>query len=177
MKYVALLRGVNVGGKSIIKMADLKEAVEKCGLINVRTYIQSGNVIFESDEEGAGKIAAKLEDSLLRAFNFEIRVIVMNRAQFTDILAEVPADWKMRQDLRCYLAFIREPVTVQDVIQEIKLTAGVDSVKAGKGVLYLSTLLSGLTKSGFSKLITTKVYKDITIRNYRTAQNLLELMQ
>lgn len=177
MKYLALLRGINVGGKDIIKMADLKEAVEKCGFTDVKTYIQSGNVIFESDEKSTGNIAAKLEDSLLKSFNYDTRVIVITREQLKGVVSEAPADWNNRHDLRCYLAFVRESVTAQDVIREIKLKEGIDFVKTGNGVVYMSTLLSGLTKSGFTKLITTKVYKDITIRNYSTVLKLLALME
>ncbi len=177
MKYLALLRGINVGGNRIIKMTALKEAVEKGGFTNVRTYIQSGNVIFEADEDKTAAIAAKLEDSLFKYFKYDSSIIVRTHQQFKKVIAEIPMEWETRNDLRCYLAFIKEPVTAQDVIREIKLKEGIDSVKAGAGVVYMSTLLSGLTKSGFTKLIGTKVYQDITIRNYNTAQKLLALME
>jgi uncharacterized protein (DUF1697 family) len=177
MKYVALLRGINVGGKGIIKMADLKKAVEKCGFTNVVTYIQSGNITFESGEIDANKIAARLEDSLSKEFKFDSLIILKTRQQFEKIISDSPPDWEKRNDMRKYLAFVREPVTAGDVLREIELKEGVDFVAAGDGVLYLSTLLSGLTKSRFTKLINKKVYKDITIRNYTTAQKLLALMQ
>lgn len=177
MKYVALLRGVNVGGNAIIKMTDLREAVEKCGFTSVRTYIQSGNIIFESDENNTDKIVATLEDSLSKRLKLNSSIIVRTYEQFKKIVSEIPDNWKKRNDLRCYLAFIREPVTAQDVVREIELKEGVDSIKVGEGVVYMSTLLSGLTKSGFSKLITKKVYKAITIRGYSTAQKLFALME
>jgi len=165
-----------VGGNRIIKMTALKEAVEKCGFTNVSTYIQSGNVIFDSDENKTAAIAAKLEDSLFNNFKYDSSIMVRTHQQFKKVIFEIPIEWKTRNDLRCYLAFIKEPVTAQNVIREIKLKEGIDSVKAGVGVVYMSTLLSGLTKSGFTKLIGTKVYQDITIRNYNTAQKLLALM-
>ncbi len=177
MKYIALLRGINVGGKSIIKMADLKKTTEQCGFTNVRTYIQSGNIIFESDELVTGKVKEKLEGSLSKNLKFDSGIIVLTSEQLGKIVSEVPSDWNNRHDLRCYIAFIREPVTAQEVMRETKPKEGVDFIKTGEGVLYMSTLLSGLTKSGFTKLITTKVYKDITIRSYATAQKLLALMK
>jgi uncharacterized protein (DUF1697 family) len=177
MKYIALLRGINVGGSGIIKMADLKKAVEKSGFTNVRTYIQSGNIIFESDETGEDRIAFRLEDVLSKNFNISSRVIIRTGEQLKKILLEVPADWKTRNDLRCYIGFIRGPLSAQDVIREVELKEGVDFVKAGDGVVYMSTVLSGITKSGLTKLIAKKVYKEITIRNYTTAQKLLSLMQ
>ena len=177
MKYLALLRGVNVGGNSIIKMSDLKEAVEQSGFINVKTFINSGNIIFESDETHSSKINTVLEEALKKRFNLESRVFLLTYEQFKDILDRVPEDWKKRRDIRCYIAFVREPVGVKDVIKEIKLKEGVDFVRGGKGAVYLTTLTSGLTKSGFTKLISTPVYKDITLRNYTTAQKLLALMK
>jgi uncharacterized protein (DUF1697 family) len=177
MKYLALLRGVNVGGNSLIKMSDLKEAVEKSGFANVKTFINSGNVIFESTEVNKSKINAVLEKVLAKRFNLESRVFLLTYEQFKDILAGVPEDWKKLKDIRCYIAFVREPVTAQDVIKEIRVKEGVDFVGVGKGVVYMTTLLSGLTKSGFTKLISTPVYKDITMRNYTTAQKLFTLMK
>jgi uncharacterized protein (DUF1697 family) len=177
MKYIALLRGINVGGNSIIKMTDLKKAVEEIGFTSVSTFIQSGNIIFESNESNVNKITAKLEDTLLKKFQINSRIIVKTLEQLKKIISEVPADWNKRQDLRCYMAFVREPVSARDVMGEIKLKEGVDFVKAGDGVVYMSTLLSGITKSGFTKLVGTKIYKDITIRNYNTAQKLLAMMQ
>ena len=177
MKYIALLRGINVGGNRIIKMAALKEAVEQCGFTNVITYIQSGNVVFDAGENKTATIATKLEDSLLNNFKYDSRIVIRTYEQFKKVIDEIPIEWKTHKDLRCYLAFVKEPVTAQDVIREIELKEGIDSVKAGAGVVYMSTLLSGLTKSGFPKLIGTKVYQDITIRNYNTAQKLLALME
>jgi uncharacterized protein (DUF1697 family) len=177
MKYIALLRGINVGGNSLIKMADLKDAVTKIGFRNVITYIQSGNIIFESDEKDAARIAALLEDNLSKNFKIRMRVIVKTFEQFRKIVAGVPAAWKKRNDLRCYLAFVREPVTAQEVAHETQPREGIDFIEIGEGVLYMSTLLSGLTKSGLSTLATKKIYQDISMRNYRTAQKILGLME
>jgi uncharacterized protein (DUF1697 family) len=177
MKYVTLLRGINVGGNMIIKMTDLKTAVENCGFTNVSTYIQSGNIIFESNEKDNSIITAKLENGLLQSLNYNSRIVVRTYQQLKTILSNVPADWKKRKDMRCYLAFVKEPATAADVIRELELKEGVDFVKAGEGVVYMSTVLSGLTKSGFTKLINKKVYKDITIRNYNTCQKILVRME
>jgi uncharacterized protein (DUF1697 family) len=176
MEYLALLRGINVGGNSIIKMADLKQVIEKTGFTSLRTYIQSGNIIFDSSDSNINNIVAKLQEALLKNFNFNSGIIVKTYAQLSNIISEVPEDWKTRHDLRCYIVFIREPVSAQDVLSEVELKGGVDFLKAGDGVLYMSTLLSGLTRSRFTRLIQKKVYKDITIRNYNTAQKLLAMM-
>lgn len=179
MKYVALLRGINVGGNSIIKMSELKEAYEKAGMNNVKTYINSGNVIFESDEKNPSKLAKNLEIAVSQTFKIDSRTVVVSLPQLKKIKDDVPPEWKRGADLRCYVAFVVDPTTpddVMDVMKEIKIREGIDSVKKGPGVVYMSTRLSGITKTRFTKLAGTKVYKFITIRNYTTAQKLLELM-
>ncbi len=176
MKYVALLRGINVGGNSIIKMVDLKECFEKCGFKNVSTFIQSGNVIFESEMTNVQEITKKLEENLLKTFDIPIRVIVLSSTQLQKVLSGVPDEWN-KDDLRCYIAFVKSPVTSKDVLKEVQLNKDVDFIKTGQGVLYMSTKLSGLTQSGFSKLSRKKIYQDITIRNYTTTQKIFNLMK
>jgi len=174
--YVALLRAINVGGNSIIKMVDLKAVFEKNGFENVRTYIQSGNVVFESSENEK-ELEKRIENILSKAFKYNSTVLVRSQVEIQKVLAEVPKEWKKRKDLRCYLAFIKEPLLVQQAVKEVELKEGVDFVKAGGRVLYLSTLLSGLSKSNLSKLITKKIYKQMTMRNYNTTQKIAEMME
>jgi uncharacterized protein (DUF1697 family) len=177
MKYLALLRGINVGGNNIIKMKDLKEIMIESGFQNVVTYIQSGNVIFETDEKESKKITERLESLLSKKFNYQASIVVLNKNQLQKILMDVPNTWKGNDNLRCYLAFIKSPTTSDEVLPYIILKDRVDFVAKGVGVVYLSTLLSGLTRSGFTKLASTKIYKELTMRNYNTAQKLLILME
>ncbi len=175
-KYVALLRGINVGGNNIIKMAELKIAFEKNSFTNVKTYINSGNVIFESAEKDIAKITQNIEKDIAKTFKQNLQVVVISQKQLETVISEIPTEWKKGHDLRCYIAFIKEPFTPADFIKEVKLKENVDSVKTGKKVVYMSTKLEGLTKSGFTKLAGTKIYKNITIRNLNTSQKLLALM-
>jgi uncharacterized protein (DUF1697 family) len=177
MKFVVLLRGINVGGKNIIKMTDLKKAVENAGFANVSTYIQSGNIIFESDENNISKIVEKLETSFFKDFVYNSLIIVKSYEQLKIIVSEVPSDWEKRNDLECYIAFIRGSISTREIMREIELKEDIDFIEAGEDVLYMSTLLNGLTRSRFTKLVTKKIYKDITIRNYNTARKLLDLME
>lgn len=174
-QFVVLIRGINVGGNSVIKMVDLKREIETCGFTHVTTFIQSGNVILES-EESTEKVAKKLETDLTNVFNIDFRIVVLSKEAFTKIMNDVPKEWKGSEDIRRYIAFIRPPITVEEVIKVIKLKEDVDSIKIGSGVVYMTTTLSGITKSGFTKLISQKIYKDLTIRNYTTAEKLLALL-
>lgn len=177
IKYVALLRGINVGGNSIIKMAALKICFEKCGYKNVKTFIQSGNVIFESDEKSAEKIVQKLESNIVKTFNVQSRVVLRTIRQIKKVVGEIPAEWKKQKNLRCYVAFIKEPMTAAEASKEVELKKGVDFMKVGDGVLYLTSIFSQRTKSSFTKLASKKIYKEMTIRNYNTTQKLLKLME
>jgi uncharacterized protein (DUF1697 family) len=176
-RYIALLRGINVGGNNIIKMTSLKKVFEECGYGHVTTYIQSGNVIFDADGDSMQTVTDTIERVLSKVFHYKSKVVVLSKDQLNRVLAEVPSEWKNRDDMRRYIAFTREPLSAKDILSEVKLKEGVDTAKTGTGVLYMSTLLGGITKSGFTKLIGTKVYKEITIRNYNTALNILLRME
>jgi uncharacterized protein (DUF1697 family) len=177
MKYVALLRAINVGGNGIVKMAELKVAVEKSGFQNVSTYINSGNVLFESEEKDTDKITAILEKDLEETFHFSIPCVVLSYPELKKVLSEVPEAWKKTDDMRCYIAFLRKPLTPAEAIKEIEAKEGIDFITAGPKVVYMATLLSGLTKSNISKVIQKKIYKFMTMRNYNTSKKVLGLME
>ena len=84
IKYVALLRGINVGGNKLIKMADLREVFERLGFKNVSTYIQSGNVIFEAKQTDAAAIVRKLEKKIYESFGHEVTVILRTAAELKE---------------------------------------------------------------------------------------------
>ena len=177
MKYVALLRGINVGGNNIINMEQLKACFEESGFGQVMTYIQSGNVLFASDEEDKAKLTSAIEDTVSQTFNYSARIVVRSYPEMQRVVSDVPDDWKHRNDLRRNIAFIKEPVTASEVLQEIHPKEGIDVVTIGEGVLYFSTVLSGLTQSALVKLGSPKIYQDMTIRHYNTTQKLLALME
>ena len=109
-----------------------------------------------------------------------LRVVIRSHEQIKNILKGVASKWQDPKEFRCYIGFVKEPLTAQQAIEEIKhikLKENVDFLKAGNGVIYMITKMDGLTSSGFTKLIGTKVYKEITIRNYNTARKLLELIE
>lgn len=174
MIYLALLRGINVGGNNIIKMADLKKVFEDHGYTDVVTYIQSGNVIFSSSEANEQTLAQDIETMLAEAFHYHGKIVLVSHTQLQTVLDRIPQSWHS-EDLRCYLAFVRAPFTPGEIAKEIKLNSETDMLETGSGVLYMSTKADGLTSSGFSKGISAKISQEITIRNLATIQKLLEL--
>lgn len=175
-RFVALLRGINVGGNNVIKMTDLKTAFEKHGFLDVTTFIQSGNVIFSSPKKHEALIK-EIEKMLSDRFSYTAKIVLLSKDQLQTVLDNVPADWKKEKDIRCYIAFLKDSVTPDDIARDISINEEVDSLKVGKHALYMTTKLSGLTKSGFNKMIGKKIYQDMTIRNYNTSRKLLELME
>src|SRR4051812_41405657 len=126
MKYVALLRAINVGGNNQISMLDLKAAFEKAGYTNVSTYINSGNVVFDSNDE-TKNIETSLEEMLSKRFNYTASLILRTDKEMHEIVANVPPIWNRDMDIRCYVAFLKDHIAAEDVINEIDLNPGVDS--------------------------------------------------
>ncbi len=177
MKYVALLRGINVGGKTLIKMADLKAAIEDAGFSEVTTLIASGNVIFSSSERNQAKIEDTLEKIIHARFKLPVRVMVYSRDQMEHVMRDVPKGWNTRKDIRMYVAFLKAPTTPSQVVSQMKPKEGIDEITEGPNVVYMATLMSGLTKSNINKIIGTKIYQDMTMRNYNTTRKIYTLMK
>jgi len=177
VKYAALLRGINVGGKCIIKMEDLKKTFEEMKFNNVKTYIQSGNVIFSCAEKDKKILAQYIEKTLTKKYEFEVRIVLLSLADIKKVVAEIPPEWGTDPDQYRYdVWFLREPLTAGEIIQNIKIREGVDCAYKGKKVVYTSRLTSKMGKSYFTKIIQLPIYQNISIRNWNTTKKLLELM-
>lgn len=175
--YIALLRGINVGGNAKIAMHDLRSALEKSGLQSVRTYIQSGNVIFDSPERNTSKIAALIESAIKQCFELTVPVVVFTRAEWSKIIQEAPAWWGKDEDWKHNLLVLLKPYDMPATIAAIgTLKPDIERLEPGDGVLYqaMSRALFGRTTTG--KLAASPIYQRMTVRNYNTATKLLALL-
>jgi uncharacterized protein (DUF1697 family) len=175
--YVALLRGINVGGKNLIKMPALKACFEANGFENVATYIQSGNVLFGSPETRAPELTRRIEAMLAETFDYMPTVVVRNRRQMRAIVDRAPKGFgtepaKFRYDV----IFLKEPLDARAALTSVPVKPGVDEVHAGTGVLYASRLIAKATSSRLNRIISLPIYPSVTIRNWNTTTKLLELM-
>mgnify|MGYP003444604195 FL=1 len=176
--YLALLRGINVGGNNIIKMVDLKACFESMGLTNVLTYIQSGNVIFKSTEKDNAKLTTKIEAGLTERFNYGARLVIVTHKQLKQAVEESPRGFGKEPDkFRYDVIFLKEPVTPKEAMKSVSVKEGVDNAYTGKDVLYFSYLLSRATQSRLPKIAGMPVYQSMTIRNWNTTTKLLALME
>jgi uncharacterized protein (DUF1697 family) len=175
--YIALLRGINVGGKNLIRMPALKAAFEGDGFEDVATYIQSGNVLFAAPGARTTELTDRIETLLAEAFDYVPTVVVRNRTQMRAIVDRTPKGFgtepaKYRYDV----VFLKEPLTAKVAMKSLQLKPGVDEAHAGTGVLYLSRLDARATQSRLNKIASSPIYPRVTIRNWNTTTKLLSLM-
>jgi uncharacterized protein (DUF1697 family) len=170
------LRGINVGGNSLIKMAALKECVEAIGHADVRTYIASGNVLFESKERSGAKLDAELERAIEKAFDLPVRVVVRSGAEIQRIVDHVPKPWIGSADLRVMVAFLLRGANGRTIAGGLKPKDGIDELVVAPGALLLATKREAITRTGL-KLIGTPSYKQLTMRNLNTTLKLAELVR
>src|SRR4051812_43770835 len=176
MRYVALLRGINVGGNRLIKMVELKACFELQGLSEVVTYIQSGNVVFTATGRAA-EIGPRLEAALVATFDCRTSVMLRTHKEMQAIVAGAPKGFgaqpaKYRYDV----IFLKAPLTVAAALEDVPTRAGVDQARPGVGVLYFSRLISKASQSQLSRVVSLPIYKSMTIRNWRTTTTLLQMM-
>jgi uncharacterized protein (DUF1697 family) len=177
IKYLVLLRGINVGGNNIIKMKELKKLFEELKYSNVKTYIQSGNVVFDDHEIDKIKIEKTIEKVLFKKLKNKINIVILTFKEVKQIIDKKPKGFGEDNENKYDVIYLMETLTVKDAIKEIKTREGVDKLYEGKKVIYISRSIKYLTKSYFSKILETPIYKDITIRNWNTTQKIYELME
>lgn len=178
LQYLALLRGINVGGNNIIKMADLKACFEAMGFTDVLTFIQSGNVLFRSVEKDKTKLTRKIEQGLSERFSYKSRLVVVPYRELKKTIEGAPKGFGNELDKYRYdVIFLMEPLTPGEAMKNVSINDGVDSAYAGKSVLYFSRLISKASQSHLTKTIKLPVYQNMTIRNWNTTTKLLALME
>jgi uncharacterized protein (DUF1697 family) len=176
VRYVALLRGINVGGKTLIKMADLKACLEDLGLGAVSTYIASGNVLFETGRRSAAKLETEIERAVEQRFELPVKVVVLDRPSYARIVEAVPMSWVGDESVRANVAFVRRGIHTNEVVRDLEPDPRVEEVKAIDGAILWATKRTALNRSVMRKLIGGAVYKELTVRNLNTTLKLHELL-
>jgi uncharacterized protein (DUF1697 family) len=165
-----------VGGKNVIKMGDLKACFEEIGFQQVTTYIQSGNVLFDSDNKDVEKLGCWIEMKLSERFDYQSKVVLIRQATIGEIIANAPEGFGSDPgNYRYDVIFLKGTLKSEEALSRIKIKEGVDFVAPGKGVIYFSRLSSKSTQSQMTKMIGTPIYREMTIRNWNTTRKLSEL--
>ena len=177
MKNIALLRGINVGGKNKIAMTELKKTLEKKGFLQVSTYINSGNIIYEATKDTDLIIEQqKITSTIEEEFNLKIPVLVISEEELAEDLSKTPPWWGNDQEDKHNALFVIRPATVEEVIAQVgEAKEEYEKIKAGKRIIFWTAPLKTFNKTRWSKIHSTKAYGQITIRNANTTKKLLEL--
>ena len=175
---MALLRGINVGGHSTVKMSELRDCFEQLGYTLVRTYINSGNVVFAADERDPRKLEQAIEAKLQKQFGFAILVVVRSQMEIEMLFRHVPKSWKQPSELRRNVIFLHHSVDNPEATANLSARDGIgEEVHYYPGVLFWSAPTSNVGKSNMLKLIGTPIYKSMTIRTLPTVEKLLALLR
>lgn len=176
MKYIALLRGVNVGGNNKIAMADLKSSFMKAGFKNVFTYINSGNIIFENEEKDINDLIRRCKETLFVEFGFPIDLSLISADDLKDSMKHAPEWWGKDPDSKHNAIFVIEPASAEDITQQAgQIKPEYEQLSYYNKMIFWSAPIKTFSRTRWSKIVGTKIYKYITIRNYNTAKKLLEL--
>lgn len=177
MRYVALLRGINVGGNRKVPMRELKAVFEDAGMSEVRTYINSGNVIFESEGIEARELNSLLEAAIESHFGFHIRVMLRDADQIRSLNDALPDGWTNGPESKCDVMLLGEEIDTEELLGELTIKPGIDEVLRIPGAILWRVDRDKVTRSGMLKLVGTKLYASMTVRNCNTARKLFELTQ
>ena len=174
MKYVAFLRGINVGGKNKVKMETLREVCASIGFQNVKTYINSGNVIFETAKTVDKKLAERTEKAIEKEFALKIKVMVRSLAEIEEIIKNNPFDGQFEDDKDLHVFFLDEQLPQEK--RELLLSNNNENEQfalIGREIfclLRISVLDSLMGKDYIGK----KLKVSATARNWRTVNKILE---
>ena len=175
--FVALLRGVNVGGNNMISMRALKESFEKMGFTQVSTYINSGNIIFTTKEDDARKLEVKIEQMMLKEYKLDSKVVLRNLPEMAKLVKSLPAGWGGDSNWRYNVMFLRHTVDSKKVLNDLPVKSDIEEIVYRPGTLLWSALASEANRSNMVKLASKKIFKEMTVRNLNTTRKLYELMK
>lgn len=171
------MRGINVGGKNKVSMAELKKCLEELGFLNVLTYIASGNVILQSNKHG-DEIKTRIEAVLPKMFKLDselIKVLVLSRKQLQAIVSNKPKGFGDQPEIYYSDAIFLMEIGADEAIKIFNPREGVDKVWAGEGVIYSQRLGALRTKSRLSAIVASPLYKSMTIRSWSTTTRLADI--
>lgn len=171
-RYIALLRGINVGGHKKILMADLRSLLESLGFLDVKTYIQSGNVVFSSsDTEG---LDLKISEAIKEKYHFEVPVLVLSKTEFEELLNNNPFSGEKMN--KCYVTiFHTQPSTVLIAALDLSPFPNDECYVTPQCVYSFYTLGAGKAKC-HNNFFESKLKVAATTRNHRTMTALTKLI-
>ena len=170
-KYIALFRGINVGGKNKVEMKRLKKLFELIGFENVASYINSGNIKFESNE----KIDIVWKDiikNFTNEFSFDVPILVKTQIEIIKIADKIPFEWQNNTEQKTDVAYLFPDIDSADTIEQLPVDRAFIDVRYTPGAIYWNIDRKNQNKSKLNKLVGHKLYQFMTVRNVNTARYL-----
>ncbi|MBI3285814.1 MAG: DUF1697 domain-containing protein [Burkholderiales bacterium] len=174
--YIALFRGINVGGKNSILMKELAAALEGMGARNVKTYIQSGNVVFQSAEENPAQLSKKMAVEIKKSHGFEPCILVLSRAAIQKAIAANPFAEAETDPASLHLGFLASRPESPDLVKLSSLKKESERFHLSDGVFYLHAP-EGVGRSKLAASAEKLLGVPMTDRNWRTVCKVLEMAQ
>lgn len=174
MKYIVLLRGINAGRERRVDMKKLKAIFESLGYVNVSTYINSGNIIFESKDNQKG-VLKKIEAGFKKEFAFEIPFLVKTEKEMKKISDAIPKEWKNDTAQRSDVAYLFPEIDLKKTIDDLPIKKEFMDIRYVKGAIFWNIDRKNYNKSHLNKIIGHKLYQFMTVRNVNTARYLAKL--
>ncbi len=175
MRYLALLRGINLGGKTMVKMEKLRETFEMLGFKNVKSYINSGNIAFDTRKTSEEKLVKQIEDAVEKGFNRRFSVMVREQALIPQLLASNPFDGEFQSHKEMHVLFLEREMD-DDALKVLRADAPPEERFIARGREMFLHLPMGVAESLMGRgLIEKKLKIAVTARNWRTVEKLAEL--
>lgn len=177
MRYVALLRGVNIGGKNKISMSELKTGFNELSFLNVSTYINSGNIVFSTEIKDQNIITDLIEKMIKEKFDLDIPIFLMTMSKLNEVLDNAPEWWgNDNKEIYDNIIFIIPPTTYEEVYLEIgDPKEEYEKIGNYQNVIFWSFELKTYSKTNWIKTASSKINDKVTIRTANTIRKVLKL--
>ena len=175
MRYIALLRGVNVGGKNKLSMPELKAAFIKHGFSDVSTYINSGNILFSSEITDEEVLKKECELLIERNFNQNIVVAIISFPDLVSAINHAPVWWGTEEGSSHNALFVIHPATAEEITKQVGIEPEYEKIEHYGKIIFWSAQIKTYSRTRWSKIVGTPIYKSVTVRNANTARKLAAL--
>lgn len=177
MRYIALLRGINVGGANKISMADLRSVFEDAGMSKVSTYINSGNVLFSADIEDRDRLVEVLQDAIKVRSGLSPDVQVRDEDELEAVVRAIPVKWTNDASMKCDVVFLQPDADSADILGELGPRPGIEDALYVPGAVVWRVDRVNATRSRLTRIVGTPLYHRVTVRNCNTVRKLHELLR
>jgi len=175
MRYIALIRKLNAGSENRIKKDQLQEIFISLNYNDVKVYINSGNVVFDSNDN-IKNIKGNIEKSLTSYFANDMQVIILNKNDFKRIADQIPNEWKNDEIQRTDVAFLFDNINNVEILNSLPFNEKYITVKYINNALIWNLQKTNYNKSRLGKIIMSDLYKNMTLRNINTVRELYKIL-